>query len=89
MEIDGVAVGRREIPLPKSRADPWAMWQGKVRRLDARWWPLWVVLGFIALVIAVSIGLCAAVLLVAWRMVAGLANGFGNLLSPSRELHRR
>jgi hypothetical protein len=55
-----------------------------VRRLDARWWPLWLVLGTIVLVLAVVVGICCAVVFVAWQIFKGLLNGIASLFSPQR-----
>ena len=87
VEIDGVAVeprpARREAPRTRGRVD-WTTWQGRVKRLDARWWPLWLVLGAIVLAIAVAVGMCFAVVFVAWRIFKGLLNGIASLFSPQR-----
>lgn len=87
VEIDGVAVeprpARREKPNARGRID-WTTWQGHVRRLDARWWPLWLVLGFIVLVLALAVGICVAVVFVVWRIFKGLLKGIASLLTPHR-----
>jgi hypothetical protein len=87
VEIDGVAVEPRpageEARQPRGRID-WAVWQGRVKRLDARWWPLWLALGFVVLVAAVAVGLCLAVVFVAWRIFVAILRGFASLLSPQR-----
>jgi hypothetical protein len=87
VEIDGVAVeprpARREAPKTRGRVD-WTAWQGRVKRLDARWWPLWLVLGAIVLVLAVTVGMCFAVVFIAWRIFKGLINGIASLFSPQR-----
>lgn len=87
VEIDGVAVeprpALREAQGAGARID-WSVWQGRVKRLDARWWPLWFVLGFIALVVAVAVGMCFAVVFVTWRIFKAILEGFANLLSPQR-----
>jgi hypothetical protein len=87
VEIDGVAVVPRpvkgETPNTRGRID-WTAWQGRVRRLDARWWPLWLVLGTIVLVLTVVVGLCFAVVFVAWRIFKAILNGLASFLSPQR-----
>jgi ABC-type spermidine/putrescine transport system permease subunit II len=91
VEIDGIAVEPR--PVREEKHSDWkgwsSNWQGRVKRLDARWWPLWAVLGFIVLVIAVAVGMCVAVVFVAYRIFKALFNGFANLLFPSQELRGR
>lgn len=87
VEIDGVAVEPRPVLREEQGAGTridWSAWQGRVKRLDSRWWPLWIVLGFIALVVAVAVGMCVAVIYVAWRIFKAILSGFANLLSPQR-----
>ena len=91
VEIDGVTVEPR--PTSKQGAgDKWkdlGKWQMRVKNLDPRWWPLWAALGFIALVLIVSVGMCVAVVWIAYRIVVGITSGFLSLFVPSRELQRR
>jgi hypothetical protein len=92
VEIDGVAVEPRPVREESAKGAPWARWgdwQGQVRRLDLRWWPLWIVLAAIALVMFVAIGMLLGVLFVAFRIVAGLASGIAKFLFPAHELQRR
>ncbi len=88
VEIDGVAVEPRtvrgETRSEGGRRIDWSVWQGRVKRLDARWWPLWLVLGFVTLVVAVVVGMCVAVVFVVWRILKAILNGFASLLSPQR-----
>ena len=87
VEIDGIAVEPRpvrgETQNKRGRID-WTQWQGRVKRLDARWWPLWLALGFVVLVLAVAVGMCLAVVFVAWRIFKGLLNGIASLFRPQR-----
>jgi hypothetical protein len=93
VEIDGVAVEPR--PVREERrgdwkgSERWSTWQGRVQRLDSRWWPLWAILGLAALVVAVAVGMCVAVLFIAYRIFKALFNGIANMLFPSQELQRR
>ena len=70
VEIDGVLP-----PAPRAAAEArgdwqdWRSWHGRVRRLDSRWWPLWVVLGIIAVALLVTVGLVLGVLLLVARTV--------------------
>jgi len=92
VEIDGIAVEPKPVRQESGKAAPWVRWdawQGRVRSLDARWWPLWIVLGFIALVVFVAVGMVVAVLFISFRIVAGLINGIARLFFPSQELQRR
>ena len=87
VEIDGIAVESRpvrgEASNKRGRVD-WTQWQGRVKRIDARWWPLWLVLGIIVLVLAAVVGMCVAVVFVSWRIFKGLLNGIVSLFSPQR-----
>lgn len=70
LEIDGVApMPPKEIPPPR---DDWRQWGGRVRRFDSRWWPLWVVLGGIALFLALTLGLILGVLYAVFCIIRGL-----------------
>ena len=92
VEIDGIAVEPKPVREESAKGAPWAQWgnwQGQVKRLDLRWWPLWLVLGFLALVVLVAVGMVAAVLFIAFRMIAGLINGIANILLPRHSLQRR
>lgn len=92
VSIDGIPVE----PRPAKQGDPtrvrwndWSRWQGSVKKLDARWLPLWLVLGFILLVLVVAIGMCMAVLAVTYWIFKSILVGIASLLMPSRELQRR
>jgi hypothetical protein len=73
VEIDGVApvVSREPEPVSAGRRD-WRHWQGRVRRLDSRWWPLWVILGIIALALALTVGLVIGVVFLIVRLCLNL-----------------
>lgn len=76
VEIDGVAVEMR----PQSRGGfAGEVWRSRVKRLDPRWWPLWLLLAFVVLALAVAVGICAFVVLVIWRVLRALLNGFAKL----------
>ena len=73
LEIDGVApVPAKEIPPSRDDWQDWRQWGGRVRRLDGRWWPLWVVLGCIALVLALTVGLVLGLLYAVFRIILGI-----------------
>ena len=91
VEIDGVTVEPRPT-TKRTFGGEWrdrGRWQMRVKSLDPRWWPVWAVLGFIALVLIVSVGMCVAIIWIAYRIVMALALGFLSLFAPSRELQRR
>jgi hypothetical protein len=73
VEIDGVAPVVRREPEPVSgERRVWSHWQGRVRRLDSRWWPLWVILGIIAIALALTVGLVVGVIFVIVRLFLNL-----------------
>jgi hypothetical protein len=55
----------------------WQRWPGQVRMLHPLWWPVLIVGGGILLAVFLTIGLCAAALLVIYRIVRGLLRGLG------------
>lgn len=74
LEIDGVApvepqgrTGGEAQPQGGSWQD-WRRWPGQVRQLDSRWWPLWVVLGVIAVALVLTVGLVVGVLVLVVRI---------------------
>jgi len=74
LEIDGVAplvpqVRAADVPLPEGERRDWRNWQGRLLTLDSRWWPLWVLLGSIALVIALTVGLVVGVIYLIMRLI--------------------
>jgi len=77
VEIDGLAPAtprEKEHPgdAPPPQWQDWRQWQGRARRLDLRWWPLWLLLGIIALFLLLTVGLFVAVLLLILRLLRGL-----------------
>jgi hypothetical protein len=73
LEIDGVApVAAKETPPSRDDWQDWRQWGGRVRRLDVRWWPLWVVLGCIALFLALTVGLVLGLLYAVFRIILGI-----------------
>ncbi len=73
LEIDGTEppakfTTREQVPPQPS----WQDWQGRVRRLDGRWWPLWVLLGAVALVLMLTLGLVIGIILVVLKILGRL-----------------
>lgn len=76
VEIDGVAPpakfeSRHETP-PSGQRQEWRQWQSRIRKLDSRWWPLWVVLGTIAVFLLLTFGVVIGVLFVIAKIVRGI-----------------
>ena len=93
VEIDDVSmdssIPRRQGSQESSRTQKaWGSWQGKVKNLDAHWWPLWLVLGFLLLVIVVAVGMCAAVLGVIYWVIKSVVRGVASLFVPPSQLPR-
>lgn len=85
-EIDGVtheADGPAPEPKPSAKPSSWAEWSGRVRTLDSRWWPLWVILGVIGVVLALTIGLVFAAIYLVFRIVFGVLRWIGAFLTGS------
>ena len=69
LEIDGSApVIKVEGRVEPQRQD-WRDWQRRIRTLDGRWWPLWVFLGAIALVLLLTFGVVIGVLFLVFKIV--------------------
>jgi hypothetical protein len=72
VEIDGVAPAvphaRSDEPARKEAWQDWRQWQGKIRQLDSRWWPLWVFLGIIALALFLTVGVVLATVFLIVRL---------------------
>ena len=74
VEIDGAAPlakveSKEETPRPRQ---DWQNWQGRVRQLDSRWWPLWVLLGVIVVGLVLTVGLVIGIVFVISRILGGI-----------------
>jgi len=90
IEVEVVAIDG-QAPPPQvagrdrnaSRHARWQEWQrplqSRLRTLDARWWPLWLVLGIIALALILTLGVILAVLVLVAKVMRGI---FLALLAP-------
>jgi hypothetical protein len=81
IEVEVVAIDGATPPArPEVRADStprqpwndWQNWQGQVRRLDARWWPLWVVLGAVVVFLLLTVGVFLGILFLILRVIRGI-----------------
>jgi sensor domain CHASE-containing protein len=74
VEIDGAAPPARfETPEASAPRPSWQTdWQGRVRKLDSRWWPLWVLLGAVAVVLLLTVGLVLGIVFVIFRILRGI-----------------
>jgi hypothetical protein len=94
VEIDGVAVEPRPAVDSRNggqkRRMDWHGWQGKIRVLDKRWMPLWIVLGVIALILLLTVGLLVAVFaFIIWVLKAILRAIFSVFTVSDQTLNRR
>lgn len=51
------------------RGRDWQQWQGRIRTLDSRWWPLWVLLGIIAVFLLLTLGVVIAAIYLVLRVI--------------------
>jgi hypothetical protein len=72
LEIDGVAPVKPETHADDAPQQGWRQWQGRVRTLDARWWPLWVLLGIIALALLLTVGIVLGAIYLVIRLCVGI-----------------
>ncbi|WP_193214160.1 hypothetical protein [Luteolibacter marinus] len=78
LEIDGSPPPdpRREQPESRAGNSAWQSMQGRVLRLDRRWWPLWVLLGIVAFALLMTVGVLVAILVVVAKVVGGILRLF-------------
>lgn len=70
VEIDGAPPAVRSDPREEAPPNqPWQQWQGKIRQLDPRWWPLWVVLGTLAVLILLTFGVVIGVIFLVFKII--------------------
>ena len=85
-EIDGVTHQAKEPERERKSSEKpkgWAEWSGRVRTLDSRWWPLWLLLGIIGVVLALTVGLVLAAIYLMFRLVFGVLRWIGAFLTGS------
>ncbi len=69
LEIDGGPPPPPRVPEPEPA---WKSMRGKVLRLDRRWWPLWVLLGIVAVGLMLTLGVVVAVIVVVAKILGGI-----------------
>ncbi len=72
VEIDGAAPPVRVERARETQRQNWQNWQGRIRKLDSRWWPLWVVLGAIGVVLLLTVGLVVGVVFVIFQILSAI-----------------
>ena len=73
VEIDGTptpakTANREDAPTGQS----WQNWQGRVLKLDSRWWPLWVLLGIVAVALLLTFGVIIGIIVLIFKILRGL-----------------
>ena len=84
MEVLAIDDAAPPHPKPETRPEPdpaWRQWQGRVKHLDARWWPLWVVLGIIVVFLVLTVGVIFGAILLIVKVVSGILGGITRLLT--------
>lgn len=79
--VDAPLSSVREAPTGEKgfdRASPgggWQnQWQGRVKSIDMRWWPLWALIALIPLIaIAILIGICLVFLKLLGRLISAFS----------------
>jgi hypothetical protein len=74
VEIDGAApVAKfRSSEKTQPQQQDWRTWQNRIRRLDSRWWPLWVILAITGVLLLVTVGVGVAAIVVIFRVLSGI-----------------
>jgi hypothetical protein len=76
VEIDGAAPIQkfeRHEQASSKQAQPWKNWQGRFfGKLDRRWWPLWIFLGVILLVLLLTVGVVLGVIVLIFKILRGM-----------------
>lgn len=53
----------------------WSQWQGRMRRINLRWWPLWSILALLLLVPLLVLGVVVVACWVCLRIIGRLLGG--------------
>lgn len=86
MEV--LAIDDATPPNPKPQPSPepnpaWHQWQGRVKQLDARWWPLWVLLGVIVVFLVLTVGVVVGAFILVVKIISSLLGGIARLFNGS------
>lgn len=61
-------------PQPKPHGQDWGQWQGRVRNINLRWWPLWSILGLLLIIPLLVLGVLVAA---CWLILRGIGRLLG------------
>jgi hypothetical protein len=79
LEIDGSPAPSPPQPRPsaQSRAEEaWRSMRGRVITFDRRWWPLWILLGIVAVALLAVVACFVAVFVVVAKVIGGVLRIF-------------
>jgi len=94
LEIDGsppLPPARAPEPAKRGRDQAWQAMLGRVLQLDRRWWPLWVLLGIVALILFAVVACFVAVFVVVAKLLGTILRFLTGSASarPGSTLSRR
>lgn len=82
IEAEVVEINGRKPP-ERAESGPAAGMKAFTLQLDRRWWPLWVLLALVGVVLVMTVGVFFGVIYLAFAVVRGLLRLVFGLLSPS------
>lgn len=59
---------------PEPHRQDWSQWQGRVRNINLRWWPLWSILGLLLIIPLLALGVLVAA---CWLILRGIGRLLG------------
>lgn len=71
--IDGIAPVAPARAAEEPRRRDWRSLQGRIVKLDPKWWPLWVVLGTVAVFLALTVGVVVFAIWLVFAILRGIA----------------
>jgi len=92
VEIDGVSAPantqNRSREADREAAGPtwqqWQKWPGRVRQLDPKWMPLWIILGIIAVFLILTVGVVVGLIFLVLRIIRNILLGFLSFFAPTQ-----
>lgn len=76
MEVLAIHDAAPPPPSPQAQTKPdpaWRQWQPRLKQLNPRWWPLWIVLGIIVVFLVLTVGIIFGALLLIVKIVSSIA----------------
>jgi hypothetical protein len=77
IEVEVLAIDGAAPPAPAGQPSTssrplWHDMRSRMLRLDGRWWPLWLALGAVALVLLLTVGLVVGLVYLILRLIQGI-----------------